>query len=559
VAETSVRAEPSFAWSLLVAVLTAAVLAIAVKAQIFDTNFQSLWEATALLAGDHPYRDFFEWGMPGQMVVSAAVQWLVGYRLIGEFVLQWAFIVVAMVISFRMACRVSGSVKAAFFASLVALIAIAVVPIYHYPKLFFYPAMLALGWRYLDRPGAGIGALLGFTTAVAFLFRHDHGIYLGVGSVLTFVLARKTTPLSGAPRASLKHAGAYAAAAAVVVVPWLIVVHGSEGLPQYVHSRLLLAQGDETVPPWVLYGVVLSANPLRLVRGAADSLLWLEQVSLVVPLLLLGSAAIDIAADRRQARRLSPDTAAILLAGALLMGVGLRLFREPSYAAILAPATAAFGARFLTRPRWPVRAAAVAVFVLCALAGLFVVRSSSLGNIAETIEDLPRMFGKLRSRPPMDAFTTRADAERFNRHAPEWAAEPVPLGFLMRYVRDCTRQGDRVLVTGSTPFQVGYLVERPIAGGHVFWHRGWRADSAREAESLALLRRQSVPFAISTHDPVLADLKPYPRIFAHFRSRYVEVPETGGRLLVERERRAVGEFGPLRYPCFQNAGATIRH
>jgi hypothetical protein len=550
VAATSARAEPSVGWSLLVAVLTAAVLAIAVKVQIFDTNFYSLWEAAALLAGDHPYRDFFEWGLPGQMAVSAAVQWLVGYRMIGEFVLQWAFIVAAMVISFRMACRVSGSVKAALFASLVSLIAIAVTPIYHYPKLFFYPALIALGWRYLERPGAGIAALLGLITGVAFLFRHDHGIYLGVGSVLTFALALKTAPLPGAPRAALKHAGAYAVAAAVVVVPWLVVVHRSEGLPQYVQSRLLLSQGDETVLPWELYGVVFSTNPLRLVRGAADSLLWLLQISLLVPLLLLGSVAIDIAADRRQARRLSPDKAALLLAGAFLMGVGLRLFREPSYAAMLAPATAAFGARFLTRPRRTVRAVAMVAFVLSALAGLFVVRSSSLGNVAETIEDLPRMFGKLRRRPPIDAFTTLADVESFDRHAPEWAAEPVPLGFLMRYVRECTTVDDRVLVTGSTPFQVPYLVERRIAGGHLFWHRGWRSDTAHEAQSLALLRRQSVPFAISTHDPVLADLQPYPRILAHFRARYLEVPETGGRLLVERERRPLGEFGPLRYPCF---------
>jgi hypothetical protein len=552
VAATSARAEPSLVWSLLVAVLTAAVLAIGVKTQIFDTNFHSLWEASALLAGDHPYRDFFEWGMPGQMALSAAVQWLVGYRMIGEFALQWAFIVAAMVISFRLACRASGSVAAALFASLVALIAIAVTPIYHYPKLFFYPVLLALGWRYLDRPGAGRGAWLGFTTAVAFLFRHDHGIYLGAGSVMTFVLALKTAPIR-APRAALKDAAAYVAAAAVVLVPWLLVVHRSEGLGPYVQSRLLLAQGDETAPPWMLYRGAFSANPLRLVRsgaGDSDGFVWLEQISLLVPLLLLGSVAIDIAASRRRGRPLRPDTPVVLLASAFLTGVGLRLFREPGYAVILAPVTAAFGARFLTQSRWPVRALAVALFLLSAVAGVRVVMSTSVANMAETMEDVPRMFRKLRAQPPIDAFTTLADVESYDRRAPEWAGQPVPLGFLMRYVRECTREGDRVLVTGSTPFQVPYLVERPVAGGHLFWHRGWRSDSAHEAESLAMLRRQSVPFAIATQVPVLEDLQAYPRILAHFRSRYVEVPETGGRLLVERERRPLGVFGPLRYPCF---------
>jgi hypothetical protein len=90
---------PSFLWSLLVGVLTALSLGVVVKIQIYDTNYQSLWEGASLLFGDDPYRDFFEWGMPAQMAVSAAAQWLVGYRLIGEFAVQWSFIVAAMVIS----------------------------------------------------------------------------------------------------------------------------------------------------------------------------------------------------------------------------------------------------------------------------------------------------------------------------------------------------------------------------------------------------------------------------------------------------------------------------
>jgi hypothetical protein len=39
--------------------------------QLFDTNFLFVWQATALLAGDHPYRDFFEWGIPLQAVLFA--------------------------------------------------------------------------------------------------------------------------------------------------------------------------------------------------------------------------------------------------------------------------------------------------------------------------------------------------------------------------------------------------------------------------------------------------------------------------------------------------------
>ena len=57
----------------LVGGLTALVLVLTGGSQIYDTNFYSLWEATALLAGDHPYRDFYEWGVPLQAAVSATV------------------------------------------------------------------------------------------------------------------------------------------------------------------------------------------------------------------------------------------------------------------------------------------------------------------------------------------------------------------------------------------------------------------------------------------------------------------------------------------------------
>ena len=48
----------------VVGVLTLAVLMYSVVEQLFDTNFYFVWQATALLAGDHPYRDFYEMGSP---------------------------------------------------------------------------------------------------------------------------------------------------------------------------------------------------------------------------------------------------------------------------------------------------------------------------------------------------------------------------------------------------------------------------------------------------------------------------------------------------------------
>jgi hypothetical protein len=122
---------------------------------------------------------------------------------------------------------------------------------------------------------------------------------------------------------------------------------------------------------------------------------------------------------------------------------------------------------------------------------------------------------------------------------------------LFRYLHDCTGAGDRLLVTGSTPFTVTYYTQRPLAGGHLYWHSAWRSDPPREEESLALLRRQSVPFAMSTHDPVLDDFTRYPRIREYLVANYREVEGSHGTVLADTRRRVVRTFGADHRPCFR--------
>jgi hypothetical protein len=84
----------------------------------------------------------------------------------------------------------------------------------------------------------------------------------------------------------------------------------------------------------------------------------------------------------------------------------------------------------------------------------------------------------------------------------------------------------------------------------VQWHHGWRSDPVHEQQSLALLERQSVLFAVSTHDPVLDDLKAYPHIHDYFVQHYAELQGTHGTVLVDRRRHRTGTFGQLGFPCF---------
>jgi len=132
------------------------------------------------------------------------------------------------------------------------------------------------------------------------------------------------------------------------------------------------------------------------------------------------------------------------------------------------------------------------------------------------------------------------------------AVQPAGGDTLFHYLHECTADGDRLLVTGSTPFDVSYYSQRPIAGGHLAWNHGWRSDPAHEQQSLALLQKQSVPFAVSTGNPVLSDFEAaYPRIYEYLKKNYVEVEGSHGALLVDVRRHPTGRHGSMGYPCFR--------
>lgn len=631
----------------LVAALNAGVLVLTAGHQIFDTNFYSLWEATALLAGDHPYRDFFEWGIPLQVFVSLCAQVFAGDRLIGELAVHWLGIIAGAVLSFHLGLRASGSVAAslAMLAFTLPLLA-ATTATYHYPKLLLYPLSTWLLWRYMDVPGKGRAAVVGVVTAVAFLFRHDHGVYVAGAAALAFVLTRLVAPWSRQVRAAIVESGVSAAVALALLAPWLILVHTSEGLPEYVRQRYeRYALGRHHRNP---YPSLLTMNPIRTLTPEAprpepgvvgfewrshvdeaernrivaeygmrpvsgpdargrweyevpnrldtrllgllgtvdnasgiewrrlselrwrlpardESLRWLEQVGLLVPLLLLVGAGLGVLRSRRPDEPGAREAYRIGVAATLLSVADWRLFLDPGYVTVVAPLTAALGTRLLTHSgrggshggSWPRRlwsvartGLVVAVLLVTAVATFVFARSSEIFTPWRLAREVPDVFRELAASPAIDGFAPHEEV--FALDPTSWNARDVDaVRILLRYIHDCTAPGDRVLVTGQTPFQVGYYVGRAVAGGHVFWHDRWRSDPVHERQSLELLQRRSVPFAYSTHDPVFDDLKAYPRIHEYLKRHYVELEGSRGLVLVDSRRRPTGVFGRFGFPCFR--------
>jgi 4-amino-4-deoxy-L-arabinose transferase-like glycosyltransferase len=591
----------------LAGALTLAVLVAASGRQIYDSNLVSLPEATAILAGDRPYRDFFEWGAPLAAYLSAGAQLLVGYRLIGEFLLQWALIVAGVVIAFHLGLRLSRSMRASLAVLPLVLVIVADTPTYHYSKLFCFPLLMWLVWRYMDHPDWRRSAAIGIGGAVAFLFRHDYGAYAALGFIAAVVLA-PTVAGSTRLRSRAIDVVASGIAAALLVLPWAFVVQANEGLVDYVRSSSSMYEKPRQA---VVYASLLGLNPLlpftpdpapapesavvafhwkdnvseslqrelesryrlrplgerdgagrmryeaanvydmslfdldpyitdgagfewnrlndirRHIPGRDNAVEWLQQVMLLVPLVILVWGSVTMWRRRREADADLSNAKRMVVAGVFLVGVDSALLRQPLYVVAMAPLTIALAANCLVAPTRVGRGLAIGALLLTSVAAVVAARESLLFRPIDMVMSLPSTFAQLLASPPDD-------------HNPAF-----------RYVRDCSTPGDHVLVTGMTPFQVNYYVQRPLAGGHLYWRTGWRSSPAQEERSLALLRAQSVPFAVSNRRPVLEDFTRYPRIAEYLKANYAEVEGSDGRILIDRRRQPAARFAGTAMPCFR--------
>jgi hypothetical protein len=232
--------------------LTDALLASAVFAAAFLYRFNTLGgalggftndqfgylaRARQIQAGEIPYRDFNDPGWFLTDYASAAAQWIGGYNLRSEAILTIGMLSLGAAVTYLLARRVAGSASVALFA--VAL-QVALEPRhYNYPKIVVYALGLACAWLYVRRPGRAAAALFAVLTAVAFLFRHDHLVYLGALGLLTMTLVHQQ---------SLRHAARAAVppgiVLAVCLTPFLLFLSVSGGVGEYFRSAFLYISRD---------------------------------------------------------------------------------------------------------------------------------------------------------------------------------------------------------------------------------------------------------------------------------------------------------------------------
>ena len=191
-----------------------------------NDHFVHLSRARQILLGDVPIRDFFDPGLFLHYYLSSAVQLVFGYNLFGESVLTISLIAFGTMLVFHLSARLAHSLWLAAGAAL--LTAVASPYLYNYPKVFLYASAIGLVWLYAQRGSRLHVSLMAAFTALAFLLRHDHGVYIAV-MMVCFLGLREW---GGAQ--FWRRLGLYAGVTAGLLLPFLVFVQTTAGLVSYV-------------------------------------------------------------------------------------------------------------------------------------------------------------------------------------------------------------------------------------------------------------------------------------------------------------------------------------
>lgn len=504
-----------------------------------NDHFVYVARAQQILLGDWPVRDFADPGFFLMYVASAATQAAFGHNLLGEGMLVFGGFAIGAALTYGLARGAAGSAGVALGA--VALQALAYPRSYSYPKLPLHALAILLCWSYLSRPTPGRRIGLGALTAIAFMFRPDHGVGIGLIALMAIAWADSGTLASRA-----RTIAGFGAAILACLLPWLVLVQTSIGVPQYLASALGFTgrKAEVGAMGWV---------PFPFAAGAFNHEAFLYYAFWLLP---IGGAL--VLWRRRDAAAPMPDaTRRLALVIVLAVFANATLLRNPLAnrlgdvgvpQAILAAwlLSAAWRAvRETTVPlKLVVRFGTAVVFFALALSTV------RLGAAEERLSNIPIL------RPAAVVERARLVAWGLT-HIDQSTGLPRPTDMpqLVSYLRACTQPDDRVMYVGYAP-ETYYFARRGFAGGHVVFEGGYNASPAEQALTVSRMQRERVP-VIAMRESSTPDFRiVFTTVAAHIDDNYVQVgtldlpSEQHEWIFVDRRLIASSVYEPLGLPCF---------
>jgi hypothetical protein len=528
----------TFAVVLIVLFLGTALFRFMTLANGFtNDHYLHLASAQQMLLGDWPTRDFLDPGLPLMYGASALAQALLGRTLFAEAMLVVIGFAAAAVLT---AMAVWELTRSRTLGVLAALLEVAIVPrAYGYPKILLYAGAFYLLQRYVTRPTTGRLFALAGMVVIAFLFRHDHGIYLAAAGLIATVLV-------DGPRIGyrgVRRAAMLAAMIALLTAPYLLYVEMNVGLWPYVQRGLefraveLRRQGF--------------AWPSLTGDGRPEAILFYGYWMLPV------AAALMLLAYRKRADAgvMVARVAPIIV---VALAVNASFLRDPLIGRLqdaIVPAVA-LGAWLLScawqaQPRWMWQPA-------CAL--LIVLAAASVMAVGRTVDQLARA-GMLVTWTRWPEFVRETSARLHAPHAEKVLPSRVAVAAapFYDYVDRCTSPDDRLLVVGNFT-EVLFFSQRAFAGGQPAFVQGYYQADAYQETVLQKLKRETVPFVLIPGTAYSRDFDSlFPIVAGHVRARYVPLvtlgdSETGVEVLLDRTLPAAARDAATGWPCWRQSG-----
>ena len=580
-------------------------LPISAGGEAFDNDqFYHLSRARQTLLGELPFRDFNDPGIFLRIYASTAFQILFGHNLLGELLLCTVLASAASMLAFLLAARVSRSSGAGLVAA--SVLVITFMTPHNYPKIFVPLCALWFLWRYIDHRSRANLVVAALCTAIAFLFRHDYGIYVGLAAVAMLV----SVHWHDGRRRLLRRASFYACAVGVFLLPFFTFVQLNGGILTYFGStgdyirrhipesaraawspleaissgstavvedtdsadrrtgrslgqvreataRVWLALLFWALPPMAL--IVLFLKRLGSRAGARSSSF---ERSSIVSLAVLAAAANPVLLREATTSRLADAAApaAVLLAWLLHQLIVDRPRRAlPSLARMRGTISSGRWGQLVRvlqsgLPTLARTGLAVALLLLTSVSLWLeapfwsnLERSAILSGPSAMVTRASEVARALATSPPIDLVAPPGQTGQ---------------GALIRYVYACLKPTDRLLVAAqrAVNYRFYFYSGRGFAGGHPTLHPRLSSSLEDQQLTVARLQTQSVPIALVD----LTQARPFESEFAlvhrYLLANHVAVQEssfgdarsdaTVFRVLVDRRIAPTGVYEPLSLPCF---------
>lgn len=491
--------------------------------------------------GEWPTRDWVDAGSPLMSAASAVAQAALGPTLLAEAFLVTSAFGLAAALTAALVVELTGSIS---LAALASVLEVAVVPrTYGYPKMLAYALAFLCFVRYVDRPGRLRLAAMAAAIAVAFLLRHDHGIFLAVGGALTVLLV----PDAPGRGRRARRAAELLLVTFAMLLPYLVFVQVNGGLWSYFRTGIRFSQ-QEAGAEWHVWPHVFG-----------DATPWAS--ALVYEYYAIPVAALTVLVACRRDGRASSWGASLLPIAAVAMMMNYTFLRQPLGArlpdaivpAVLVGAWLVMQALHAERLRW-------AWLSLGALGlALFTASVLEAGSTIEALNRTGLLHEWHRTPELLRSRTTALDTPLSPSQMPSRAAgKLIPF---YAYLNRCTTTEQRLFVGGFLP-EVPFLARRRFAAGRRYFGGSYGADPQGERLALRRLQGQSVPFALIPSDYAASFESTFPLLAEYLRSRYTtlaDVPVADNfsvRILVDQTMVPAGRDRESGWPCFVSSNGS---